>query len=205
VVALLILLSMIFSAGQVGPAPGTLGMPGSPESYAEILRPAGDPEPARRTILVHALDNLFLAAYTGVFAGFAALLWPRTRFLAGLGLSFALGLAVLDIVENAVVVQLARAALLDTQISRSQIGLLGLLTQVKYAFGGTAMVFFAAGLWQAGLIPRWQTALVSLAFLGFSVINALQVVRPGLAGLLIVWMLILLVLAIWVLRTGDRD
>jgi hypothetical protein len=151
-----------------------------------------------------ALDNIFLIAYTGAFIGAAALVWRRARLLGGIALGFALLLALLDICENAVTLDITRAAETGVPILAGEITLLGLLEQVKYASSTLAVVFFAAALVIAQPTGRGLTWLVVVLFLLFPAVNAITVVNPAARTMLILWMLLMLLASAALLWKGAQ-
>ena len=182
-----ILIGMAVVGLSAGEGLAILGQPGLPETYATNLEPYAD-----SLQVVMALDNLFLIAYTGAFIGAAALVWGRARLLGIIGLGLALLLALLDISENAVTVQIARAVESALPIPAGEIALLGLLEQIKYATGTLAVVYFAIAILIAQPASRGLTVGVSALFLLFPVVNAITVVNPAAETLLILWMLLML-------------
>ncbi len=181
----LILMGMMVVAGRAGDSLGILGRPGTPEQYADAIRPV-----AEVLLRVMALDNIFLIAYTGAFIGAAALVWDKARLFGMVGLGFAILLALLDVIENSVTVDMARSTVGSVPIPGWEIPALGLLEQVKYASGTLAVVFFAVGLLIA-LPQRRYAKVVVVLFLFFPVTNALKIVG-GNPLLLVLWMLVLL-------------
>ncbi len=187
-VAALILIGMVVVAGGAVEALAILGQPGTPEQYADAIRPV-----VGALLWAMALDNLFLIAYTGAFAGAAALVWERAeraKLFAGVGLGFALLLALLDVIENAMTVDMVRAVQGGIAIPGWEISALGLAEQVKYACGAVTVVFFAVGLWIA--LPKSRYAKgVAVLFLLFPLTNVVKVVS-GSSLLLLLWMLVML-------------
>ena len=177
-----------------------MGQPGLPDNYVTILSPYADTLQA-----VMALDNIFLIAYTGAFIGAAALVWRRARLLGIIGLGFALLLALLDISENAVTVNIARAAETGVPVAVGEITLLGLLEQIKYASGTLAVAYFAMALLIAQPASRGLTLGVAVIFLLFPVVNAITVVNPAAKTLLIVWMLLMLLASAVLLWKSAQD
>lgn len=177
-----------------------MGQPGLPDNYVTILSPYADTLQA-----VMALDNIFLIAYTGAFIGAAALVWRRARLLGIIGLGFALLLALLDISENAVTVNIARAAETGVPVAVGEITLLGLLEQIKYASGTLAVAYFAMALLIAQPASRGLTLGVAVIFLLFPVVNAITVVNPAAKTLLILWMLLMLLASAVLLWKSAQD
>ena len=182
----LILVAMVVVGGPIGEQMAAFGQPGTPEAYAAMLQPV-----ASTLITVMALDNVFLIAYTGTFIAAAALVWPRARLLAAAGLGFAGLLAVLDVIENALTVNMARAALAGVAIQPWEVSALAAVEQVKYASAALALVFFAAGILIA-LPGRRFPAIVAGMFVLFPVVNGLTVIDRAATPLLLLWMLVLL-------------
>jgi hypothetical protein len=197
--AALILVVMALVGLPAGSSMAIVGQPGLPEDYASTLSPYANSLQA-----VMALDNIFLIAYTGAFIGAAALVWRRARLLGGIALGFALLLALLDICENAVTVDITRAAETGVPILAGEITLLGLLEQVKYASSTLAVVFFAAALVIAQPTGRGLTWLVVVLFLLFPAVNAITVVNPAARTLLILWMLLMLLASAALLWKGAQ-
>ena len=152
-----------------------------------------------------ALDNIFLIAYTGAFIGAAALVWRRARLLGVIGLGFALLLALLDISENAVTVNIARAVETGVPVALGEITLLGLLEQIKYAAATLAVVYLAIALLIAQPASRGMTWVTAVLFLLFPIVNAVTVVNPGAKTLLILWMLLMLLASAVLLWKSAQD
>ena len=186
-VGAMILIGMAVVGLSAGEGMAIVGQPGSPETYADSLEPHAD-----TLQIVMALDNLFLIAYTGAFIGTAALVWGRARLLGIIGLGLALLLALLDISENAVTIQIARTVGSGLPVSATEITLLGLLEQIKYATATLAVVYFAIAILIAQPASRGLSVGVSALFLLFPLVNAVTVVNPAADILLILWMLLML-------------
>jgi len=195
-----ILIVMAVVGLPAGGSMAIMGQPGLPDNYSIIISPYANTLQA-----VMALDNIFLIAYTGAFIGAAALAWRRARILGVIALGFALLLALLDISENAVTVNIARAAETGVPIAVGEITLLGLLEQIKYAAGTLAVVYFGIALLIAQPASRGLTVGVAVLFLLFPVVNAVTVVNPGAKTLLILWMLIMLLASAVLLWRGAQD
>jgi hypothetical protein len=177
-----------------------VGQPGLPDNHMTILSPYAD-----TLQVVMALDNIFLIAYTGAFIGAAALVWRRARLLGVIGLGFALLLALLDISENAVTVNIARAVETGVPVALGEITLLGLLEQIKYAAATLAVVYLAIALLIAQPASRGMTWVTAVVFLLFPVVNAVTVVNPGAKTLLILWMLLMLLASAVLLWRSSQD
>ena len=195
-----ILVVMAIVGLPAGEGMAIVGQPGLPDNYVTVLSPYANTLQA-----VMALDNIFLIAYTGAFIGAAALVWGRARLLGVIGLGFALLLALLDISENAVTVNIARAIETGVPIAVGEITLLGLLEQIKYAAGTLAVVYFAIALLIAQPASRGLTWVVAGIFLLFPVVNAVTVVNPGAKTLLILWMLLMLLASAVLLWKSSHD
>ena len=198
--ASVILVVMAIVGLPAGEGMAIVGQPGLPDNYVTVLSPYANTLQA-----VMALDNIFLIAYTGAFIGAAALVWGRARLLGVIGLGFALLLALLDISENAVTVNIARAVGTGVPIAVGEITLLGLLEQIKYAAGTLAVAYFAIALLIAQPASRGLTWVVAGIFLLFPVVNAVTVVNPGAKTLLILWMLLMLLASAVLLWKSSHD
>ena len=195
-----ILIVMAVVGLPAGEGMAIMGQPGLPDKYVTIISPYANTLQA-----VIALDNIFLIAYTGAFIGAAALVWRRARLLGVIALGFALLLALLDISENALTVNIARAAETGVPITAGEITLLGLLEQIKYASGTVAVAYFAIALLIAQPASRGLTLGVAVIFLLFPVVNAITVVNPGAKTLLILWMLFMLLASAVLLWKSAQD
>lgn len=191
-VAALILMGMVVVGGSAVEALAMLGQPATPDQYAAVIRPVAGP-----LLWAMALDNIFLIAYTGAFVGAAALVWERARGFAGIGLGFVLLLALLDITENSMTVDIVRAVQEGIVIPGWEISALGLVEQVKYACGALAVVFFALGLLIARPQSRYTKVVATLFFI-FPLTNVIKLVG-GSSLPLVLWMLVMLVASAWLL------
>jgi len=198
--ACVILVVMAIVGLPAGESMAIVGQPGLPDNYVTILSPYAD-----TLQVVMALDNIFLIAYTGAFIGAAALVWRRARLLGVIGLGFALLLALLDISENAVTVNIARAVETGVPVALGEITLLGLLEQIKYAAATLAVAYLAIALLIAQPASRGLTWLTGVVFLLFPVVNAVTVVNPGAKTLLILWMLLMLLASAVLLWKSSQD
>ncbi len=184
-VAALLLVGMMGIGGGALEAMALLGQPGTPEQYAASIGPV-----AEVVLRAMALDNLFLIAYTGAFIGATALMWEKARWFGVAGLSFAILLALLDVLENSVTVDIVRAVQGGVPLPGWEIPLLGLFEQVKYATGTLSVVFFAIGLVIALPKSGYAKTVAAIFFL-FPVTNALKIVG-GSSLPLVLWMLVML-------------
>lgn len=194
-----VLVAMALVGLPAGESLAIIGQPASPEDYAATVGPQSNV-----LLSVMALDNIFVIAYTGTFIGAAALVWRRARLLGAVGLGFAVLLALLDLSENAITVDIARAAQEDVPIPGWEITFLGLLEQLKYASGTLAIAYFAIALLITKPAARALTVGVSIIFLGFPVVNALTVLNPDARTLLILWMLLMLLASAVLLWRSER-
>ena len=198
--ASVILVVMAIAGLPAGESMAILGQPGLPDNYVTVLSPYAD-----TLQVVMALDNIFLIAYTGAFIGAAALVWRRARLLGVIALGFALLLALLDISENAVTVNIARAVETGVPVPVGEITLLGLLEQIKYAAATLAVAYFAIVLLIAQPAGRGLSVGVAVLFLLFPLVNAVTVVNPAAKTLLILWMLLMLLASAVLLWRGAQD
>jgi hypothetical protein len=183
----LLLVVMAVLGLPAGDAMGAAEMPAPPDIYVARIKPA-----AATLIRVLAVDNIFLIAYTGVFVAAAVLVWEKARTLGIIGLGFAVLTALLDIIENAVLIDLARTLLADLTVSPGRVSLLSVFTQVKFASAALAVAFFAMAILidrpTRGSLDFGVAALFGL----FPVVNAMAVANPALSLLVILWMLLML-------------
>jgi hypothetical protein len=194
-VGAVLLVGMVVVGGGALEAMAILGQPGTPEQYAGAIRPA-----VGALLWAMALDNVFLIAYTGAFIGAAGLLWARARGFAAVGLGFVLLLAGLDVMENSVTVDMARAVQRGIAIPGWEISGLGLVEQVKYACGALAVVLFAVGL-IIGLPQSRFAKVVAGLFLVFPLTNVIKIVG-GSSLALVFWMWVMLVASAGLLWQG---
>jgi len=103
IAAALILITMLAVGLAAGSDSGELLQPTDPDRASCLMsRYSG----LVQTIVL--LDDLFAVAYTGAFLGLAALVWRRSRWLAGIAMAFALATALLDFAENARLLTMAQ-------------------------------------------------------------------------------------------------
>ncbi len=139
----------------------------------------------------------------GAFIGAAALVWHRARIFGAVGLAAALLTAQLDVLENAISVDIARTVLADLPVALDRINTLGVLAQVKYASAAAALVFFAIAILIVSPGGRRLSLGVAVLFGLFPVANALAVVNPALVLLVVGWMFIMLLAsAVLLWRSG---
>lgn len=201
--ALLILVMVVIGA-SAGSAMAELDQPLAQGAQTAMLRPH-----AGTIIRVLAVDNLFLIAYTGAFIGAAALVWGGARLLAAAGLGFALLTALLDLIENAIIIHLARAALAEVGVQAAQETAITLgisaIGQVKYAGAGAGLVFFGLALLVVKPAGRRLRLAAVLLFLLFPGVNALALVDPELGLMRVAWMFLMLIVSAFLLwKSADR-
>lgn len=136
------------------------------------------------------LDDLFVLAYTGGFLALAALVWPRSRWVAGIAMMWGLAAASLDLNENARLLILAQGVGGAADIGPGTVRDLHLIGQLKFMCSHVAVFLFALGL------PRWDwlsRAVTILLFL-FPVASTLAFTYPlaGLARLFLMGLLLAL-------------
>jgi hypothetical protein len=136
------------------------------------------------------LDDLFALAYTGAFLGLAALVWNRSRWLAGIAMFFALVTAALDLAENARLMTMALGIGGDANLTDEAMRMLNIITQLKYSASHMAVFLFGIGLFRRDLLSWIVTALLFI-FPVFSTI-AFAYEPAGLARILLMWLLLLL-------------
>lgn len=136
------------------------------------------------------LDDLFVLAYTGAFLGLAALVWPRSRWLAGAAMLCALATAYFDFSENARLLALAQGIGGETGFSDAALRELHIITQLKYSASHLAAFLFGLAL------PRrdWLSWTVTVLLFFFAVVSTLAfAIEPlGLVRILSMWLLVAL-------------
>ena len=183
----LLLLVMAILGLPAGDAIGAAELPAPPDVYIARIRPA-----AGTLIQVLAVDNIFLIAYTGVFVSAAVLVWGQARFFGAVGLGFAVLTALLDIAENAMLIDIARTLLADLAIAPARVSLLSVFTQVKFASAALAVAFFAVAILINRPAGRGFDFGVAVLFGLFPAVNGVAVVYPALSIMVILWMLLML-------------
>jgi hypothetical protein len=172
-------------------------------SEMQVLETSLDPQAvfgflhvnAVHVMIMYSTDNLFTVAYTTAFAGLGLYLLPRHRAPALLGMGLALLTSASDLVENALTIALARAAMAG-QVPEGWTHLaLNMLAQLKFLWVYAAAPLFAIGLWAAdgAGAPRRLERAVAVLFLAFPVIGVFAPISAALGLLRIAWMLVLLV------------
>ena len=128
IVAALILTIMIVVGLAAGPDSTKLLQPTDPAIASKLLTQHADTVQA-----VVILDDLFALAYTGAFFGLAALVWTRSRWLAGVAMLFALATAILDFSENARLLAMAQGVGGEANLTDEALRELHIITQLKYS------------------------------------------------------------------------
>jgi hypothetical protein len=136
------------------------------------------------------LDDLFALAYTGAFLGLAALVWPRSQWLAGIAMFFALTTAVLDFTENARLMTMVLGVGSGSNLTDSALRELNIITQLKYAASHMAVFLFGIGLIRRDLLSWIVTVLLFL----FAVVStiAFAYAAAGPVRILLMWLLLAL-------------
>jgi len=173
-----------------------VGLPAGADS-AQLLQPT-EPDLATDLFTRYAgtvqttvvLDDLFALAYTGAFFGLAAMVWPRSRWLAGVAMGFALATALLDFSENARLLVMARGIGGEANLTGAALRELTILTQLKYSCSHLATFLFGLGL------PRrdWLSWTVSVLLFVFPVVSTVAFAYEAatLARILLMWLLLVL-------------
>jgi hypothetical protein len=183
--AALILTAMMALGLAAGPDSTELLQPTDPAKISDLLSEYA--AVAKASIV---LDDLFALAYTGAFLGLAALVWPRSRWLAGIAMVFALATAVLDFAENARLMTLFLGIGSEANLTGSALRELNIITQLKYAAS-----HLAAFLFGIGLVRRdWLSWIVTALLFAFAVVStiAFAYAAAGLARILLMWLLLVL-------------
>jgi len=136
------------------------------------------------------LDDLFVLAYTGGFLALAALVWPRSRWIAGIAMMWGLAAAFLDLDENARLWILVQGVGGAADIGPGTVREVALISQLKFLCSHVAVFLLALGL------PRWDRlswGVTILLFL-FPVASTLAFAHAlaGLARLLLMGLLLAL-------------
>ena len=183
-----------FLAALILTAMMAVGMAAGPDS-TELLQPS---DPARISDLMSeyggvvkaniVLDDLFALAYTGAFLGLAALVWPRSRRLAGIAMAFALATAVLDLTENARLMTMALGIGEEASLTGDALADLNVITQLKYSASHMAAFLFGIGLSRRDRLS-WIVTLLLFGFVLISTI-AFAIEQAGLVRILLMWLLL---------------
>jgi hypothetical protein len=185
ILAALILTAMIAVGLAAGSDSGQLLQPTDPGLARDLM--------TRYSVLVQTtviLDDLFAVAYTGAFLGLAALVWPRSRWLAGMAMALALGTAFLDFAENARLLIMAQGIGGAESFSHGALRELNIVTQLKYSCSHLATFVFGLALPRRDRLS-WTLAILLLLFPVVSTL-AFAVELASLARLLLMWLLLAL-------------
>jgi hypothetical protein len=181
--AALILVAMMVIGLASGPDSTELLQPTDPARVSDLMSEYGGVVKANVV-----LDDLFALAYTGAFLGLAALVWPRSRWLAGIAMVFALATAALDFVENARLLAMALGIVSEAELKGGALAGLNLTTQLKYSASHMAAFLFAIGLPRRDRLS-WIVTLLLFAFVAASTI-AFAFAQAGPARILLMWLLL---------------
>lgn len=185
ILAGLILTAMLAVGLAAGPNSAQLLQPTDPALVSELMDQYQGPVQA--SIL---LDDLFALAYTGAFLGLAALVWPRSRLLAGVAMIFALATAVLDFSENARLLSMAQGVGGPANLTDTALRELHIVGQLKYSCSHLATFLFGLGLSKRDR-SSWTVAILLLLFPVVSTL-AFAYEPATMARLLLMWLLLLL-------------
>jgi hypothetical protein len=178
-----ILVAMMVVGLALGPDSTELLQPTDPDRVSDLMSEYGG------VVKVNViLDDLFALAYTGAFLGLAALVWPRSRWLAGIAMVFALATAVLDLAENARLLAMALGIVSESELKGGALAGLNLVTQLKYSASHMAAFLFGIGLSRRDRLS-WLVTLLLFAFIVISTI-AFAFEQAGLARILLMWLLL---------------
>ena len=183
--AALILMAMMAAGLAAGPDSTELLQPTDPDRVSALMSGYGGIVKANIV-----LDDLFALAYTGAFLGLAALVWPRSRWLAGIAMFFALATAVLDFTENAHLMTMALGINNKSDLTGGALAELNLITQLKYSASHMAAFLFGIGLPRRG----WLGWIVTVLLFVFAVVStvAFAFEAVGLLRILLMWLLLVL-------------
>ena len=182
-VAALILTAMMVLGAAAGPDSTELLQPTDADRVLALLSEYG--AVVKANII---LDDLFALAYTGGFLGLAALVWGRSRWLAGTAMVFALATAGLDFAENARLMTMALGIGGEANLSDDALRTLSIITQLKYAASHMAVFLFGIGLLRRDLLSWIVTALLFV----FPVVSTIAFAYEpaSLAQILLMWLLL---------------
>jgi hypothetical protein len=183
--AALILTAMMAIGLAAGPDSNELLQPTDPDRVSDLMSEYGGVVKANIV-----LDDLFALAYSGAFLGLAALVWPRSKWLAGIAMFFALATAVLDLTENAHLMTMALGILGEADLTGSALAELNIITQLKYSASHMAAFLFGLGLPRRDWLGWIVTALLFVFVVVSTIAFALQ--QAGLARILLMWLLLVL-------------
>lgn len=185
ILAALILTAMIAVGLPAGTNSSQLLQPTDPALASDLFaRYAGT---VQATVV---LDDLFALAYTGAFFGLAALVWPRSRWLAGVAMVFALATALLDFSENARLLAMAQGIGGETNFTGAALRELTIITQIKYSCSHMSTFLFSLGLPRRDRLS-WT---VSILLFVFPVVSTVAFVNEPatLARIVLMWLLLVL-------------
>jgi hypothetical protein len=194
--AALILTAMMAIGLAAGPDSTELLQPTDPDRVSELVSEHGGVVKANIV-----LDDLFALAYTGAFLGLAALVWPRSRWLASIAMFFALATAVLDFTENARLMTMALGIGGVDNWTGSALAELNVIAQLKYSASHMATFLFGIGLPRRGRLS-WAVTVLLFVFPVISTI-AFAYEPAGLVRILLMWLL--LVLGGWLAWRGSMS
>ena len=183
--AALILTAMMAIGSAAGPDSTELLQPTDPDRISDLM---SDYSAAVKANIV--LDDLFALAYTGAFLGLAALVWPRSRWLAGIAMCFALATAVLDLTENARLMTMVLGIGGEDNLTGSALAELNVITQLKYSASHMAAFLFGIGLPRRDRLS-WIVTVLLFVFPVVSTI-AFAYEPAGLVRILLMWLLLAL-------------
>jgi hypothetical protein len=183
--AALILTAMMAIGLAAGPDSTELLQPTDPDRVSDLVSEYGDVVKANIV-----LDDLFALAYTGAFLGLAALVWPRSRWLARIAMFFALATAVLDFTENAHLMTMALGIGAEENLTGSALAELNVITQLKYSASHMAAFLFGIGLPRRDRLGWIVTVLLFI----FPVVSTIAFAYEpaGLVRILLMWLLLVL-------------
>ena len=183
--AALILTAMMAIGLAAGPDSTELLQPTDPDRVSELVSEHGGVVKANIV-----LDDLFALAYTGAFLGLAALVWPRSRWLASIAMFFALATSVLDFTENARLMTMALGIGGVDNWTGSALAELNVIAQLKYSASHMATFLFGIGLPRRGRLS-WAVTVLLFVFPVISTI-AFAYEPAGLVRILLMWLLLVL-------------
>jgi len=181
--AALILTAMMAIGLAAGPDSTELLQPTDPDRVSDLMSEYGAVVKANIV-----LDDLFALAYTGAFLGLAALVWPRSRWLAGIAMFFALATAVLDFTENARLMTMVLGIGGEDNLAGSALAELNVITQLKYSASHMAAFLFGIGLSRRDRLS-WTVTVLLFVFPVVSTI-AFAYEPAGLVRILLMWLLL---------------
>ena len=183
--AALILTAMMTIGLAAGPDSTELLQPTDPDRVSDLISEYGDVVKANIV-----LDDLFALAYTGAFLGLAALVWPRSRWLGGIAMFFALATAVLDFAENARLMTMVLGIGGEDSLTGSALAELNVITQLKYSASHMAAFLFGIGLYRRDRLSWIVTVLLFVFPVASTIAFAYE--PAGLVRILLMWLLLVL-------------